>query len=124
MYKIMYKKLEGLLQVCPGLYRRDVARNHVGSHPKAFPLQRCFKPLHAVLSILFARQSRQTIVLPSGLSLLILLTPQSFAYFLLIPVCDQPATILCPNAFLNRTSLISMETMSISVIGLRSGPRV
>jgi len=58
------------------------------------------------------------------LSLLILLTSQSFAYFLLIPVCDQPATILCPNAFLNRTSLISMETMSISVIGLRSGPRV
>ena len=105
-------------------YRRNVARNHVGSHPEAFPLQRCFKPLHAVLSILFARQSRQTIVLPSRLSLLILLTPQSFAYFLLIPVCDQPATILCPNAFLNRTSLISMETMSISVIGLRSGPRV
>jgi len=67
-------------------------------------------------------RSRQTIVLPSRLSLLILLTSQSFAYFLLIPVCDQPATILCPNAFLNRTSLISMETMSISVIGLRSGP--
>jgi len=44
------------LHVCPGLYRRNVAHNHVGSHPKALPLQRCFKPLHAVLSILFARQ--------------------------------------------------------------------
>ena len=38
------------------LYRRNVMRKHFGSHPKAFPLQRCFKPLHAVLSILFARQ--------------------------------------------------------------------
>ena len=32
-----------LIYVCPGLYRRNVVRNHFGSHPKAFPLQRCFK---------------------------------------------------------------------------------
>ena len=41
-----------------------------------------------------------------------------------VVICDQSTTILCPNARSNRTSLISMETISISVIGLRSGPRV
>jgi hypothetical protein len=47
------------LQVCPGLYRRNVARNHVGSIPKVFPLQRCFRPLHPFNSVRSSSQDRR-----------------------------------------------------------------